>query len=63
VWRELDQRLRRSAGPKAASDEEPEKLIADLSARYRPSGKSKRRNDSYYLINWVVNWVLKPGPA
>jgi hypothetical protein len=46
VWRELNRRLRNQAGPKTASDEQREKLIADINAQYLPFGRSKRRKDS-----------------
>jgi hypothetical protein len=45
VWSELNKRLCSRVGPKPASDEEREKLIADLHAQYRPFGTSKRRKD------------------
>jgi hypothetical protein len=45
VWCQLNKRLRSQVGPKTASDEEREQLIADLDAQYRPFGTSKRRKD------------------
>lgn len=46
VWRELNRRLHSKEGPNTASDEQREKLVADLNAQYLPFGKAKRRKDS-----------------
>jgi hypothetical protein len=45
AWRELNKRLCSQERPNTASDEEREKLIADLNAPYLPFGRSKRRKD------------------
>jgi hypothetical protein len=41
VWRNLEQRLRDAAGPNVASEAERDRIARDLTANYRPSGKSK----------------------
>jgi SEC-C motif len=45
VWRELQSRLSSQVGPKTASDEQQDELIAELNAQYLPFGKSKRRKE------------------
>jgi len=45
VWCELNRRLCSQLGPKTASDEQRDELVADLNALYLPFGKSKRRKD------------------
>jgi hypothetical protein len=42
VWRELQSRISSQVGPKTASDEQRDELIAELNAQYLSFGKSKR---------------------
>jgi len=45
VWRDLNRRLSSEAGPNTASEEQRQKIMADLNAQYLPFGSSKRRKN------------------